>query len=111
MVVDGLEIASFETTISTPDLELTLKQNYPNPFNPSTTISFTLPRRAKADLLIYTSEGKLVTTLVDAVVPAGRRDAVWDGTNAQGYPVSSGVYFCHLRVGADVLTRKMLLLK
>lgn len=42
--------------------------------------------------------------LIDRVEPAGMRGVVWD---ARGLP--SGVYFCTLRAGSFVATRKMTL--
>jgi len=78
-------------SIKTKALELTLYQNYPNPFKPSTVISFTLPERAHATLSIYTSDGKLVTTLVGGMLDEGLKDVAWDRKDAKGNPVSSGV--------------------
>jgi hypothetical protein len=102
----------FETeAIDTPVLSLTLNQNYPNPFNPSTTISFTLPRREKSNLLVYNIEGKIVTTLIDKILDEGYREATWDGTDSHGNVVSSGVYFYRMKAGDKTLTKKMVLLK
>jgi flagellar hook assembly protein FlgD len=90
---------------------LELHQNYPNPFNPTTTITFTLPRETPVNLSLYALDGTRVRTLIDRVLPAGSRDAFWDGTDDHGNPVSSGVYFCRLRAGKRALARKMVYLK
>jgi len=90
---------------------LLLSLNYPNPFNPTTTISFTLPEKVYAKLSIFDIEGKLVKTLVNDTTDEGFREVTWDGLNAKGNPVSSGVYFYSLKAGDKVLTRKMVLLK
>ena len=89
----------------------TLDQNTPNPFNPSTTISFTLARRARATLTVHDVRGNVVRTLVDAAVGEGRHDYQWDGKNTGGTGVGSGVYFYRLVSEKQVLTKKMVLLK
>jgi hypothetical protein len=102
----------FETEVlRSPAAGLTLSQNHPNPFNPSTTISFSLPKRAKAKLSVYNIEGKIVSTLVDGVIDDGFKKVTWDGKDAGGTAVSSGVYFCRLTAGKRTVTKKMVLLK
>lgn len=86
-------------------------ENTPNPFNPSTTIRFELARDADALLVVYDASGARVTTLHAGRLPAGTHEARWNGTDARGERVSSGVYFCRLAAGGDVLTRKLVLLK
>ncbi len=100
--------------LSSPDIKssaLTLYQNAPNPFNPSTRITFILPEQSRATLSIFNIEGKLVRNLLDEVCSEGHNQVTWDGKNAQGNPVSSGVYFYRLKTGGKVLTKKMVLLK
>ena len=89
----------------------TLSQNQPNPFNPSTTISFSLNRRAVARLSIYDVNGARVSTLVDRELPAGSHQVAWDGTDARGAHVASGVYFYRLDAGGQTATKQMVLLK
>lgn len=108
---DNLEVRSQTVEVKTIAHVLTLYQNFPNPFNPSTRISFTLPDRVRVNLSVFNSEGKLVVTLVDEISGEGFREAVWDGTDSKGVPVSSGVYFYRLKAGKKILTRKMVLLK
>jgi Leucine-rich repeat (LRR) protein len=96
--------------------ETTLLPNYPNPFNPETWIPYHLARDADVTLRIYTVNGTLVRTLTLGYQPAGmyqsRSDAAyWDGKNAQGEPVVSGVYFYTLTAENFTATRKMLILK
>lgn len=90
---------------------VSLEQNQPNPFNPSTEIRFTLPAAAKVTLQIYNSLGQEVRRLVDSLWLAGRHVVQWDGANAQGRQVASGVYLYQLRTGTFVQTRKMVLLR
>ena len=88
-----------------------LEQNVPNPFNPSTRIEFTLLREARTTLRIYAATGRLVTTLLDRDMPAGRHGVTWDGLNSRSQRVATGVYFYQLRSGAELETRSMVLLK
>ncbi len=89
-----------------------LKGNYPNPFNPSTTISFELRQTGRASLSVYNLKGQLVKVLIDdAVLEQGTHNAVWDGTDASGRGVGSGVYFTRLSFGNESFSRKMLLTK
>ncbi len=92
-------------------LEFSLHQNYPNPFNSSTNISFTLPEAGHVKLDIYDIAGRLVNTLVNAEIDAGRQTVIWDGTDQSGRPVSSGIYFYTMRSGNDLKSHRMLLLK
>jgi len=92
--------------------EFALHQNYPNPFNPTTSISFTLPGGPhRTTLKIYNVKGQQVRTLVDASLKPGFHTITWDGRDAHGRPVSSGVYLYTLRTGPFVDTQKMVLLK
>ena len=88
-----------------------LDQNYPNPFNPSTNISFSLPDAAEVTLNIYNVLGQNVVTLVDAHYEAGEHVVQWDGRNATGSAVSSGIYFYRLTAGTAVTSKKMMMLK
>jgi hypothetical protein len=92
---------------------LRLEQNYPNPFNPSTTIGYEVPAGAaqRVVVTVYDVTGARVRTLVDAVVKPGHYVAKWDGRNAKGEPLGSGVYFCRMTTPGHALTRKMVLLK
>ena len=88
-----------------------LHQNFPNPFNPSSTITFELPVRAQVTLSVYDANGHLVRELVNGDVAEGSHEIIWDGKTAQGNIAGSGVYFYRLKMGDELLTRKMVLLK
>ena len=88
-----------------------LYQNYPNPFNPITSLRYDLPEQAQVTLTIYDLMGREVTQLVNTTQQAGDRSVQWDATDSFGSPVSAGVYFCQIRAGAFVQTRKIVLLK
>ncbi len=86
-------------------------QNYPNPFNPSTMIEFGLAAAGRVSLRIYDAAGRLVHVIVDEDRPAGRYVGEWDGRDANGRAVSSGVYFCRIEAGTFTQARKLVLLK
>ncbi len=88
-----------------------LGQNHPNPFNPKTTIRFDLPAAQDVSLAIFGTDGRLVTTLVDGLLPAGFHAVPWDGQVDGGGRAASGVYFYRIDAGPLMETRKMLLLK
>lgn len=85
--------------------------NQPNPFNPRTSIRFDLPVSAAAELAIYDLSGRKVRTLVQGEIGAGSHRIEWDGTDADGREVGSGVYFYRLETPQFQTTRKMVLLK
>ena len=97
--------------VETPLAGATLEQNFPNPFNPTTTIEFSLTAQARAVVAIYTADGELVTRLDDGVRGAGTHKVQWDGRDASGKAVGSGIYFYRLEGAAGVAPRKMVLLK
>lgn len=71
----------------------------PNPFNPSTKISYTVPAKGQIELAIFDARGRRVNTLVSGSVEAGTHAVTWTGLDAEGGPVSSGVYYVRLRDG------------
>ena len=93
-----------------------LLQNYPNPFNPETWIPYHLAEAGAVSLSIYDATGKLIRTLPIGYQSAGfynsrGQAAHWDGRNALGEPVASGVYFYQLTTPSFQQTRRMLILK
>ncbi len=104
-----LQQTSIDDEIETPN-EFALGQNYPNPFNATTKINFNSQGGA-TNLSIYDITGSLVKTLVDGSVEAGSHSIIWDGRDASGADVSSGVYFYRLSDSHGKNVRRMTLLK
>ena len=92
-------------------LSSALEQNYPNPFNPGTTIRFDLAEGSFVTLRIYDGLGQRVRTLTEASLSAGSYSRTWDGRDAQGVRVGSGVYYYELRAGTFASMKKMTLLQ
>ena len=83
-----------------------LSHPYPNPFNPQVMIPITLAREAHIQLRIYDIHGRLVISIADDVLPAGKKLFSWDGSQ---YP--SGVYIVRCQAGHVMQTEKIILLK
>ncbi len=91
---------------------LVLHPNYPNPFNPGTTISYHLKNDGNVKLDVYSMRGQLVRTLVDGWQASGVNQTVfWNGQDALGKEMSSGVYYALLRGEGETAINKMVLLK
>ena len=88
-----------------------LNRNAPNPFNPSTLIGYQLPEAGLVRLAIYNLLGQEVRVLVNETKEAGSFTATWDGTDALGRRVASGVYLYRIHAGEFSASRRMLLLK
>jgi hypothetical protein len=87
-----------------------LAQNYPNPFNPTTTISLSLPVASQFNLDIYNIAGQKIRTF-NGFHEAGVVNLVWDGTDASGSTVASGVYFYTVKAGEFSASKRMVMLK
>ncbi|MFH1851179.1 MAG: T9SS type A sorting domain-containing protein [Candidatus Neomarinimicrobiota bacterium] len=113
-----LAIAGVEgSVLSVPEISRDLPSsfrllaNYPNPFNPTTTVSYYLREQLPVRMMIYNLLGQEIKILVDETRPAGDNTIIWNGRDANGAPVSTGIYICQMRVGGFTDSRKMLLLK
>ena len=123
----------FQRTVSTDDIhnaflslqlavgdvrpkDTILAQNYPNPFNPETWIPYQLSKSAEVSIHIHNVAGHLIRTLDLGLMPIGSymtpsTAAYWDGKNAVGERVSSGIYFYTLQTPDFAATRRMVILK
>jgi hypothetical protein len=87
---------------------LALETARPNPFTVFTRIRYALPEGASAaHLAVYDAAGRRVRGLL----AAGAGETGWDGTDDAGRALPSGVYFCRLRAGEEVVTRSVTLLR
>jgi hypothetical protein len=88
-----------------------LLQNFPNPFNPVTTITFDLTAAVHVRLDVFDVSGRLLATPVDAARGAGRHRVEWNGRDASGSLVPSGIYFYRMKTAGFGATRKMILVR
>jgi hypothetical protein len=89
----------------------TLYNNFPNPFNPTTTISFDIVSDTNVRIDVYNIKGQLVKTLVDAPHSVGAHRVNWDGKDATGRDVASGVYLYQMSTDTHTDVKKMILMK
>ena len=80
-------------------------------FDPVTTVEYVLPERTHVTIEVFNILGQKVRTLVDREEPAGPHSIVWDGTDASGNSVATGLYLYRVQTPDHAETRKMLLLK
>ncbi|MBC8416425.1 MAG: T9SS type A sorting domain-containing protein, partial [Candidatus Cloacimonetes bacterium] len=113
------DMGAYENPLGEPQVGITLNQlpstdyhltNYPNPFNPETTISFNLTAEDTEDveILIYNLKGQKIRQFS---IFNNQSSIIWDGTDENNQPVSSGIYFYKLKTDKFSRTRKMILLK
>ena len=103
------------TVNTTPDdmlpSEVSIDNIYPNPFNPTTTIAFDVPEETHITFTIYDVMGRVVKELINENIQAGTHRVLWNGTNDNGQPIPSGMYFCQLKSDDYLETMKLVLLK
>ena len=90
---------------------LAIYENYPNPFTHTTLVPFDLPEAGPMTLTVYDVLGQRVRVLAEGERAAGPHSATWDGRDASGQAVASGVYVCTLRAAGTVVTRKLLVVR
>ncbi|UCE27906.1 MAG: T9SS type A sorting domain-containing protein [Candidatus Coatesbacteria bacterium] len=86
-----------------------LTQNYPNPFADTTTVQYGVPSGVYVRLKLYNVAGQLVKTFVDNYAEAGYHQVTWDGRDAAGTPLPSGVYFYRLEAGDFNAVKKLVI--
>jgi hypothetical protein len=100
-VLDSTEVSQLLTTVGGKNPVIIqgfhLSQNHPNPFNPSTTITYELPKKSSVKVIIYDLQGREIKSFKFNEQSAGYQKVVWDGTNNQGYLLSSGIYIFRVR--------------
>jgi len=104
----GLQEQNIE--IKTPAI-FTLSQNNPNPFQRSTYINYQLQTSSFITLKVYNIIGELVTTLVNEFQNPGNHQVCWDGKDAKGRRLASGVYLYCLAASRQSKTRQMVIVK
>jgi hypothetical protein len=76
--------------------------SFPNPFRAATTIRWTLGEPLAVRLTVHDAAGREVARLLDGAATAGDHSLAWDGRDARGASVRSGVYFYRLQAGTRV---------
>ncbi len=97
-----------ETAAAAPNQ---LDAAYPNPFNPKTELSYSLDADGPVRLSIHDVLGREIAVLVDSHQGSGSHKVVWEGKDARGKSMSSGVYFAKLRALGHQSVQKLVLSK
>jgi ligand-binding sensor domain-containing protein len=84
---------------------------YPNPFNMSTTIKFQLNTAKQIKISIFNINGRLVNTILNSVLMPGSYKINWNGKNAVGNYIASGVYFATISSSNQKSFLKLVLVK
>ena len=91
--------------------EFYVSPNYPNPFNPSTSLDIQTSERNDLNVRIFDATGRLVNTLINKELDAGHYTVKWNGLDAMGQGMPTGVYFIQVRSGVKISNQKMILIK
>ena len=85
--------------------------NFPNPFNPNTNIRYSLAEAAMVKISIFNARGQLVRQYNREHGTPGFYSLAFDGKDAGGRELSSGLYFYRFEAGKVLSTHRMMLLK
>ncbi|MBN1543794.1 T9SS type A sorting domain-containing protein, partial [candidate division KSB1 bacterium] len=77
----------------------------------TTQLSFRIDAAEKVDLSIYDATGRFLYRWPQQNLTAGVHRIQWNGTNTEGEPAASGVYFYRLSAGKTVRIGKLVLLR
>ncbi len=84
----------------------------PNPFSSSTALTYAVKDGGEVvDVGVYDVAGRMVRNLASGYQAAGRYQIRWDGTNAAGVRMKSGVFFVRGRIGESSIQARLLLLQ
>jgi hypothetical protein len=107
--VTGTVTFDTPTTAGRVPVGTLLSQNAPNPFTHTTAIRFSSP--VSHELTVYDVVGRRVQTLHRGAGAGGETTVLWNGRNARGEPVGSGVYYYRLKTADGTVTRRMIVVR
>lgn len=84
---------------------------YPNPFNPNTAVRLGIVRPGNVKVAVYNTRGQMVRELFEGFRDQGTHTLQWDGTDANGSALPSGMYVIRMTSGTQVYQRKAILMK
>jgi flagellar hook assembly protein FlgD len=71
-----------------------------------------LPKASNVTIAIYNSIGQEIALLINNQTQnAGKHQITWNGKDAAGRVVATGVYFYQMKTNDFTMTKKMLLIK
>ena len=107
----GMTLVSNDSEEGLTPSEFYVSANYPNPFNPSTVIDIETVEAGDLMVSVFDAKGRVVNNLVNSYLEAGRYSVKWNGIDAGGASMPTGVYFIRVQSGLDMHTQKMILMK
>ena len=90
---------------------LCVSEAHPNPWNRATRVRFEIGERQQVGINIYDVCGKHVASLLDATLYPGWHEVAWDGRNAHGEAVASGVYYMSVVTDHNKATRSLTMIR
>ena len=94
---------------ATPSIPLIIGNNYPNPFSSTTAIDITLDHETDVHVEIFDVAGRRVRAMSLGRVDAATTTLHFDGCDARGERLPSGLYFCRIQSSRATVTRKMVI--
>ena len=76
---------------------------YPNPFKDQTAIEYTLTQSNRVVISIYSTDGRLISTLVSSNQDAGKHQVQLTGNDM----LSQGIYIMKMTIGDQLMTRQI----
>jgi hypothetical protein len=83
----------------------------PNPMQSTISIEWTAPEAGPARLAIYDASGREVRELFSGSTGTGLQQYQWDGRDAHGTSMPSGVYYYRLLAGETMVTENIYLIR
>ncbi len=83
----------------------------PNPFNPATELRFSASAGTRVQLAIHDLAGRCVAILLDGPATGDEQRVQWNGRDAAGRALPTGVYLARLQAGEAGAAIKLLLIK
>ena len=91
--------------------EYDISQNYPNPFNSGTSINYNITKKDYVLISVYNAKGQKIKILLNKIIQPGNHNIYWDGTDLNGQNLTSGIYIFTIASGAQLIRKKMVLIK
>jgi murein DD-endopeptidase MepM/ murein hydrolase activator NlpD len=84
---------------------------YPNPFMKQLGVQLALSVETDVEVRIHDLSGRSIWRRGAERMGPGRHELVWEGRDGGGRDVPPGIYFCRIRLGRALATRKVLRLR
>ncbi len=110
-IVQNSRLAEFlqeeEENKEEPSTPILLK-GFPNPFSNQVELQYNLKKESLVTIKIFNITGSQVKSLFQGQQNKGYQRIAWDGTNADGKPVDSGMYFIQVQTNTELLSTKLI---